>query len=385
MNKKKIEKLIRIQGKDIRPSDDVRLRIQNELGIEVKQKRVASLRKPTFSYVFAGGMAFAMIALVALALVVSGIGYTGELTESYVSIDINPSLELKLSPSETVTEVRAMNEDAVALLYGEALVGMQIEEALNKVVDLAIEMGYIDESGENAIKYVAINGNLEKENQLSTLIQEKLQNGFSERGVNCQVLAKFGNTTAAEAKLQRVSVGKMELIKAAREIDKSLRVSELKEMSVSQINEIITSYDSSAINEAEEDVEENITQIRDQLTAEINIVNAIINDISLQYEQMKTVAQSNPGNNSEVVSLVSAFNNEYPDYEFNYNGPLPIQNYYEGLNQHMESVLDTLENERSEFQDEYNKAEKTGRREYAMSGPHGSQNPGENGHGHGRG
>lgn len=385
MKKKKIEKLIRIQGKDIRPSDDVRLRIQNELGIEVKQKRVASFRKPTFSYVFAGGIAFAMIALVALALVVSGIGYTGELTESYVSIDINPSLELTLSPSETVTEVRAMNEDAVALLYGEALVGMQIEEALDKVVDLAIEMGYIDESGENAIKYVAINGNLEKENQLSTLIQEKLQNGFSERGVNCQVLAKFGNTTAAEAKLQRVSVGKMELIKAAREIDKSLRVSELKEMSVSQINEIITSYDSSAINEAEEDVEENITQIRDQLTAEINIVKAMIKDISLRYEQMKTVAQGNPGNNSEVVSLVSAFNNEYPDYEFNYNGPLPIQNYYEGLNQHMESVLDTLENERSEFQDEYNKAEKTGRREYAMSGPHGSQNPGENGHGHGRG
>lgn len=98
MNKKKIEKLIRIQGRDIRPSDDVRLRIQNELGIEVKQKRVASLRKPTFSYVFAGGIAFAMIALVALALVVSGIGYTGELTESYVSIDINPSLELKVVP-----------------------------------------------------------------------------------------------------------------------------------------------------------------------------------------------------------------------------------------------------------------------------------------------
>jgi hypothetical protein len=385
MNKRKIEKLIRSQGKDIRPSDEIRLRIQNQLGIETEQKRVTAIRKTTFSYALAGGMAFAVIALVALAIVVSGVGYTGEISESYISIDINPSLELTLSNADTVTGVRAMNEDAVALLYGEDLVGIQIEEALDRVVELSIEIGYIDESSDNAIKYVAINENLEKENQLSNIIKEKLQKKFAEKGVNCEVLAKFGNATSAEAKFQRVSVGKMELIKAVREIDKSLKVPDLKKMSVRELNEIITLYDSSAISAAEEEIEENFTLTRNQLSAEIEIVSSILDDISLRYDAMETTAQENPGNNSEVAELVSEFNAEYPDYDFYYTGSPPAQSYYAELFQHMESVIDELENEKAELQSEYVNAEKTGRKEYAGSGPHGNQNSGGNGQGHGRG
>lgn len=65
---------------------------------------------------------------------------------SYVNVNINPDLELIVDSDNKVVKVIGSNQDARVLLYGEAnLEGLDIEVAIDKIVDLSVEMGYLTE------------------------------------------------------------------------------------------------------------------------------------------------------------------------------------------------------------------------------------------------
>lgn len=65
---------------------------------------------------------------------------------SFVSLDINPSIELTLDKNDKVISVYGANEDAQVLLYGEeGIIGMSVESAVSKITELSIELGYINE------------------------------------------------------------------------------------------------------------------------------------------------------------------------------------------------------------------------------------------------
>ncbi len=64
---------------------------------------------------------------------------------SYVSLDINPSIELTLDENDKVISVRGANEDGQVLLYGESgIIGADVEAAVEKITSLAVDLGYLD-------------------------------------------------------------------------------------------------------------------------------------------------------------------------------------------------------------------------------------------------
>ena len=84
-----------------------------------------------------------LLALTAL-FVLASCGKNG--SPSYVSIDINPSIELTVDEENKVVSVYAANEDANVLLYEETgIVGADVEDAVEKITQLALKLGYIDE------------------------------------------------------------------------------------------------------------------------------------------------------------------------------------------------------------------------------------------------
>ena len=87
-----------------------------------------------------------LISLFTLGLVSCALIPEKEEGKSYVSLGINPSIELIVDANEEVLEVYATNDDAKVLLYEEVnLVGMDLEEALKVITDLSIEYGYLEE------------------------------------------------------------------------------------------------------------------------------------------------------------------------------------------------------------------------------------------------
>jgi len=66
---------------------------------------------------------------------------------AYVSLDINPAVELIVDKDNKVVSVRGENEDGQVLLYEESgIEGEKIDEAINKITDLAVKYGYLDEN-----------------------------------------------------------------------------------------------------------------------------------------------------------------------------------------------------------------------------------------------
>ncbi len=75
-----------------------------------------------------------------------GNGDTEAKVGSYVNLDINPAIELTVDTNNKVMSVYAANQDAQVLLYEEnGIQGADIEVAVEKITDLAIEYGYLEE------------------------------------------------------------------------------------------------------------------------------------------------------------------------------------------------------------------------------------------------
>ena len=73
---------------------------------------------------------------------------------SFVTLDINPSVEL-ITLGDNVVDVKAGNYDACVLLDGEDFSSMTLEEATSKIVALAEEMGYLNDTN-NQVKISVI-------------------------------------------------------------------------------------------------------------------------------------------------------------------------------------------------------------------------------------
>lgn len=87
----------------------------------------------------AGAMAFSLAAC--------GSESDGAGDSTFVSLDINPSVELVLDGDNKVVSVYGGNEDGQVLLYNEqSLVGFDVEAAVEKITSLAVEYGYLDEN-----------------------------------------------------------------------------------------------------------------------------------------------------------------------------------------------------------------------------------------------
>ncbi|MGN1096830.1 MAG: hypothetical protein ACI4QU_03235, partial [Christensenellales bacterium] len=89
----------------------------------------------------------AMIVCTSLALVACNGSADEAKVQSFVSLDINPEINFTVDSNNKVISVYGANEDGKVLIYGEAnLVGKDVEDAVEQVVQLAIDYGYLDEN-----------------------------------------------------------------------------------------------------------------------------------------------------------------------------------------------------------------------------------------------
>lgn len=68
---------------------------------------------------------------------------TGQRAVAYVSVDINPSLELGVTSGLNVVSVEAVNAEAEDILTGLRLRGLPLETALHAILSAAEEKGYV--------------------------------------------------------------------------------------------------------------------------------------------------------------------------------------------------------------------------------------------------
>lgn len=129
--------------------------------------------------------------IIAVALAATMVGSACALTgcsdtkQAYVSLDINPAIELVVDRDGKVISVRGENEDGQVLLYNEVgIKGETIDAAIEKITNLAVEYGYLGENNK-VVDTIVTSGN----------------SGFAEK-----ILNKVNTTVVATAEASGLTI-----------------------------------------------------------------------------------------------------------------------------------------------------------------------------------
>ena len=97
-------------------------------------------------------------------------GSDAESNRAYVSLDINPAIELIADGDNVVTNARGENEDGQVLLYNETgIVGEKLDVAVKKIIELSVDYGYLDEDNKAVSVLVAAQDSVNTEAIQSTV------------------------------------------------------------------------------------------------------------------------------------------------------------------------------------------------------------------------
>ncbi len=163
---------------------------------------------------------------------------------SVVSLDVNPSIELKVNRSEKVLVCTPLNEDAKAILAdmsnGADLKGAKLDVAVNAIVGSLVRNGYLD-SISSAImisvedKDAARAEKLQRE--LTSAVDGVLQTSEAKATVLTQTLTQDA-AREQQARENNISTGKAALVNHVLAINPSLKFDALAKLSVEELKDL---------------------------------------------------------------------------------------------------------------------------------------------------
>lgn len=163
---------------------------------------------------------------------------------SVVSLDVNPSIELKVNQSEKVLSCTPLNEDAKAILAdmsnGADLKGAKLDVAVNAIVGSLVRNGYLD-SISSAImisvedKDTARAEKLQRE--LTSAVDGVLQTSEAKASVLTQTLTQDAGLEQ-QARENSISTGKAALVNRVLAINPALKFDALAKLSVEELKDL---------------------------------------------------------------------------------------------------------------------------------------------------
>lgn len=168
-----------------------------------------------------------------IVLVVGMVGLFSYFTPaSAISIDVNPSLELKLNIYSRVIEASAYNQDAAQLLEQVDLSNLRYTDAIEKLMDSAAMAHYLSDGADVEVTVVSDDPQYNEE-LLSTITALPSCSG---QNVHC---SSAGTQLSEEAHHAGLSVGKYRAFLELQSYDPQVTVEEVEGLSMHQLHDWI--------------------------------------------------------------------------------------------------------------------------------------------------
>ena len=163
---------------------------------------------------------------------------------SVVSLDVNPSIELKVSRSEKVIVCTPLNEDAKVILAdmsdGADLKGAKLDVAVNAIVGSLVRNGYLS-SISSAIMISVEDKNTARaeklQRELTSTVDGVLQTNDAKASVLTQTLTQDA-ARKQQARENSISTGKAALVNRVLAINPSLKFDALAKLSVEELKDL---------------------------------------------------------------------------------------------------------------------------------------------------
>lgn len=209
-----------------------------EASPEEKVIEMTAIRKPKKGWIAAGVSAAAAIALIAGTVFGLSRYNAYHRVDSIVALDVNPSLQLQVSPAERVVAAKALNADAHAILAGMELQGTDLNVAVNAVIGSMLKQGYIGTEA-NSILVSVENPDSNKGATLQQKLAREIDACLRANAVDGAILSQ---TLEEDDSLRRlaednhISLGKAQLIQDLIRQNDQLRFADLAKLSINDLN-----------------------------------------------------------------------------------------------------------------------------------------------------
>lgn len=197
---------------------------------ENHNKKISLWQRPVFRRAF--------VAACALLLLVAGAGAGGyawmQMPVSYVSIDVNPSIELALNRFDKVTSVTAYNDEGRRIIEKLSLKGKNYIEAIDTLVESEDMKSYLTDQSE-IVFTVAAEGSREK--ALRTGVES------CSGHIKCTSTSTSADLSiVSEAHDHAVSVGRYNAYLELSQYDDSITVEDCRHMTMTEIHGLIDEH-----------------------------------------------------------------------------------------------------------------------------------------------
>lgn len=157
-------------------------------------------------------------------------------TYAYVSLDINPSMELEVDSSLRVLSAHSLNADAEKLLSGLDVKGAELYTCVATIMSKAAQEGYIKPGQKNyVLSTVTMNNKPPGAINYNDLAQN-MKTSVENKDLNVEIVIMAANLTIRnEAKEKGLSTGKMAVYKDAVGVGEKVTLEQVKKNSVSQL------------------------------------------------------------------------------------------------------------------------------------------------------
>lgn len=226
---------------------------------------------------------------------------------SYVSLDINPSVELGLNAFGKVVKSEGYNDDGKKVLEGLDLTNDNVKEAVKAVIDSVSDNGYIASDGSTVVSVTSETDNPELATEIQDLAEEGANEALDEN--NKEAVVEKDNVPLSlnkEARELGITPGKLNLIRKLQEVDPSATIEQYKDASVKTIMKTIQKNNDKGHKAATSTVGDEVT-VEEEGT--VDKATDTVNNENKSNEENKNAEKVNNKNNDKEESIDEENNN----------------------------------------------------------------------------
>lgn len=240
-------------------------------------------------------------------LMLTGAGVLLRMPVTYVSLDVNPSVEYKLNVFDQVVEVVTINEDAKELLKDTTLVDQSADQAIKQTVELLGKNNYLKTEEKNDIVISATSTVTSKSKSVLSTVTQATQEAAASMDVKADIIVyESSMSDLKQAEKLETTPGKMWLVNQIVETDVQTMDPQAEEASEVQ------TYLQMPVTEL-------VSVISEDGLAQISQTNESISYIQTEH----TDVQSDP-ESSDILSASSGMESENTQSDVNAATPSEI-------------------------------------------------------------
>ena len=171
-----------------------------------------------------------------LAVAAAALAYYLLAPSGYLSLDVNPSIEIRTNRLDQVVAVTGANEDGKALLEGYRLTDRDLDDVIEDLVDRMILQGYLGDGKTNDV-LITVDDDTVSAKTLDR-VNAKVEDYVAYRNLTANVLSQkidVSDDLLETASQHHVSAGKMAVIDRLVQRDSSLSPEDFADIRISDL------------------------------------------------------------------------------------------------------------------------------------------------------